>query len=549
MSIVYEGFTGPSYQLTNRWAGIERLVNWYTIPNETSEEKKYKMVLEPFPGNALFSALPVPAPFNQPCRGLIEVRGHVYGVNGNRVFAIKNTAVFVDIGKVENDGNPVSMVANGNGQTFIASGGKGYVIPNNAAANSLQGIADPAEFLGASYSTFQDGYIINIVPNSNKFQISGDDDTPLGDARIWDAANVSVQAGQADNLRAVISSREYVRLLGARRSQVYQNVGNAGIGGFPFQSYNETFIETGIAAPFSLVDLGESLIWIGEDARGQRACWRDPAFRPERVSTFAIEQFWQGYSRVDDAVAFAFIWKGHLMYQITFPSATVNTVTGAKIGATWVYDATASDLIQKPVWAERNYTDAYGYQMARSEQFHCYAFGKHLVGSTGIDGNPGAIYQYSDTQYYDCGTNTTGGQARQAIFRDRICPHLWGNYKRLIINRIEFELARGVGADGGNPLIWDEATMTWQDATFTWDNAFGENPDANPMLLLRWSNDGGNTWTPEQNIPVGRVGEYLKRVYWNRTGYARDRVFWVRCSNAVYWSILGAELDVIACGS
>lgn len=451
MSIDFAGFCGPSYQLTNRMATIERTVNWFTVPNEMQEEKKFRMALSPCPGNYQFSQLPVPSPFNQPNRGLLELRGKAFGVNGTVVFELKQDGSMVDIGRVINDGKPVSMVANGTGQIFIASGEQGYVIPPDPTPGSLLFVPH-GDFLGASYATFQDGYILVVTPNSNQFQVSGSDDFPLGDATKWSAANVSVQAGQADKLRAINSSREYVRLLGARRSQIYQDVGNSGIGGFPFQSYNETFIETGIAAAFSLADLGDSLIWIGEDARGQRACWRDHAFQPQRVSTFAVERFWQGYSRVDDAVAFPFIWLGHMLYQITFPSAVVDPVTGALHSATWVYDATASELIGRPIWTERSYQTALGYAEGRSEMFHCFCFGKHLVGSTGVDGNPGAIYQYAN-----------------------------------------------VGST-----------------------------NANPMLLLRWSNDGGNTYGVEQNLPLGLVGEYGKRVYWNRNGYARDRVYWTR---------------------
>ena len=530
MSEIFPGFVGPSYQLQDKYAAIERTVNWYLVANEAaSEEGKFRLALARSPGNGAFSALPVPVPFNQPCRGLLELRGTAYGVNGNVVFSIDQNGAFTLLGQLVSDGKPVSMVANGNGQIFIASAGYGYVIPNAPGPGSLIPIAT-SEFLGASFATFQDGYIIVLTPNSNQFQISGDDSTPLGDATIWSAANVSVQAGQADYLRAVISSREYLRLLGARRSQIYQDVGNNGIGNFPFQSYNETFIETGIAAPFSLVDMGASLIWMGEDARGQRACWRDAAFQPERISTFAVEQFWQRYSRVDDAVAFAYIWNGHLMYRITFPSAVVKDLLLPPVppnltSATWEYDATVSTLLGRPVWCERSYQSSLGYAEGRSELFHCFCYGKHLVGSGGVDGNPGAIYQMVDAPYTDCGTAVSGEQIQQQIVRDRITPHQWRNFNRRVYNRIQFEITRGIGLDGA-PVV-----------------------GVNPQLLLRWSNDGGQTWGSEQNIPVGLQGQYQTMVYWNRNGYARDRVYWVRATDPCAWGICNAMLDVTECAS
>lgn len=518
MSVLFENFTGPSYQLTNKRAAVERLVNWYCTPNETGgQENKYKIALDPSPSNAAFSTLPVPAPFNQPCRGLLELRGVAYGVNGNTVFSIDADGSYTYVGQVVNDGTPCSMVANGTGQIFIASAGSGYVIPDGGGFGSLIPVISGG-FLGATVATFQDGYILVITPDSNQFQISGSTTVPLGDATEWNAANVSIQAGQADKLKAIISSREYVRLLGDRRSQVYYNSGGA----FPFVSYNETFIETGIAAPFSLVDLGDSIIWVGQDARGQRACWRDAAFSPQRVSNFAIEQQWQQYVRVDDAVAFSYVWKGHLFYRVTFPSA-FQSLSGSFISATWEYDAMASTLLGRPTWSERQFLNAQAALVGRPEVFHCFAYGKHLVGSAGGDGNPGAIYQMSDTVYLDCGTDITGAQSQQAVVRDRICPHQWANNKRLIFNRIEFELARGVGLDGNPPVGVD------------------------PQILLRMSNDGGYTFGPEQQISAGRIGDVNRRVYFNRCGSGRDRVWWIRCSDPVYWGFIAAEIDASEC--
>jgi hypothetical protein len=530
MSQLLPQFIGPSSQLEAIQAAVQRTVNWYLTPNEhPPEESKFTFAAMPCPANAPFSPLPVPAPFNQWSRGLVELRGRAFGVNGTTVFEIDSTGAYIsNIGSVVADGSPVCMVPNGNGQIFICSGGLGYVIPPGAGSGSLIPITDP-NFLGASYATFQDGYILTVVPNSNSNQISGNDDTPIGDATLWDAANQIVQGGQADYQRAIISSREYVRLMGYRRSQVYQNVGANGIGGFPFQSYNETFIETGIAAPFSLIDIGDSLIWIGEDVRGMRACWRDPAFQPQRISDFGVERWWQKYSSVDDAMAFAFIWMGHLFYQVTFPSALV--VNGVKTSATWLYDATASALAGKPIWTERSYLANGGLQDAtsiapgRAEVTHCYAFGKHLVGSNGADGNPGAIYQYSDS-FLDCGADpVTQAQIAQPLICDRITPHLWLGEKRVIHNRIEFEVARGTG----NQIT----------------------PGVSPALLLRWSNDGGETFGTEWSLPTGKAGQYTIRVDLNRLGYSQHpgRVYWVRCADPVMNCLMNVSSDFFVCGS
>lgn len=521
----FPSFIGPSYQLENQYAAIERLVNSYLLANEAGrEETKFDFMTMPCPANAPFGTLPVPEEFAFPSRGSIEVRGRAFGVNGGRIFEINSAGNYIGLGYLV-DGGPVCMVPNGNGQVFISNGTAPAAVIKLSDSSVTMIPVTPEGYLGASYATFQDGYILAITPGTNQFQYSGDDDTPLGDATVWSAANVSIQAGQADYLSAILSSREYVRILGQRRSQVYQNVGANGIGGTPWQSYNETFIETGIGAPYSLVDLGESLVWVGQDARGQRACWRDGAFSPDRISTFAVEQFWQGYARVDDARAFSFIWMGHLFYQITFPSA-VDNGDGTFTARTWLYDATVSELTKRNIWSERTYTPPVtGIEQGRPEVTHCYAFGKHLVGSDGTDGNPGAIYQMANAGYLDCGKDgETGEQIQAPIVCDRISPHVYKVDQNVVHSRITFEVARGVG------------------------NGTDIEPGDNPQLLLRWSNDGGKTWGAEYSLPLGEQGQYIKRVYMNRLGYAPrgggGRVYWVRCTDPVFNSLISAQLDI-----
>ena len=91
----------------------------------------------------------------------------------------------------------------------------------------------------------------------------------------------------------------------------------------------------------------------------------------------------------------------------------------------------------------------------------------------------------------------------------------------MIFDRIEFSMAYGQGLDG------DIAAL-----------------GANPVLLLSWSNDGGQTFGTEYEIPVGKMGQFSLRVLMNRTGKARDRVFKVVCSDPIYWEFNSANLDV-----
>jgi len=59
---------------------------------------------------------------------------------------------------------------------------------------------------------------------------------------------------------------------------------------------------------------------------------------------------------------------------------------------------------------------------------------------------------------------------------------------------------------------------------------------------LRWSNDGGSTWSNEHWTTIGAVGRYKNRAIWRRLGMARDRIFEVSMTDPVKAVIVSANL-------
>jgi hypothetical protein len=64
-----------------------------------------------------------------------------------------------------------------------------------------------------------------------------------------------------------------------------------------------------------------------------------------------------------------------------------------------------------------------------------------------------------------------------------------------------------------------------------------------PQAMLRWSSDGGRTWSSESWAGIGRVGEYKARVRWRRLGRARDRVYELTISEPCKVVVLGASIQ------
>jgi hypothetical protein len=68
-----------------------------------------------------------------------------------------------------------------------------------------------------------------------------------------------------------------------------------------------------------------------------------------------------------------------------------------------------------------------------------------------------------------------------------------------------------------------------------------------PKFMLRWSDDGGHTWSNYHTASFGSIGQTSTRAIFRRLGMAvklRDRVYELSVSDPVKLAITGAMLDV-----
>ena len=66
---------------------------------------------------------------------------------------------------------------------------------------------------------------------------------------------------------------------------------------------------------------------------------------------------------------------------------------------------------------------------------------------------------------------------------------------------------------------------------------------------LRWSDDGGHTWSHYRARDAGQTGQTAKRVKWNQLGSTRrnsglDRIFEISSTDVMQVCLIGAELEV-----
>lgn len=66
---------------------------------------------------------------------------------------------------------------------------------------------------------------------------------------------------------------------------------------------------------------------------------------------------------------------------------------------------------------------------------------------------------------------------------------------------------------------------------------------SDPKIMMKYSDDGGRTWSNELWRSLGKVGEYKTRVVWRKLGSSKDRVYQVSGSDPVFIQINEAYLN------
>ena len=336
---------------------------------------------------------------------------------------------------------------------------------------------------------FCDGFFIVLIANSQQIFAS----SPL-DANTWPGASAAIVSVFSDNVLAMKVNQRQIWLLGLKAGVVYYDSGAIP---FPFDVVPGGFIEQGIIAMDSLVKLDNSLFWLGGDERGDLIAWRASGYTPIRVSNHAVENAWQNFATAADARAYSYQDRGHSFWVIYFPTAN----------QTWVYDVATGN------WHNRGFLTPAGMINAHHSQNHAFIFGKHLVG----DWATGNIYDMNINYFDDAGT---------PIKRIRRAPHISTENQWMFHHNLELSLEAGVGPI---PPLLD-----------------GNGVPRGPQVMLRWSDDGGHTWSNEQMASAGQAGEYLKRVIWRRLGRTRDRVYEISTTDSVAWRLIDAYLKADA---
>jgi len=257
--------------------------------------------------------------------------------------------------------------------------------------------------------------------------------------------------------------------------------------GDPFARYQNVFFDkVGCGARGTPLVTPEGLVWL--DNHFRVVCVPVGTYQVIPKSTFQIDYQIKQLTTKSDARAYWYQGEGHTFYVLTFPTEDktfeLNLTTG-------FFNTRASDADD------------------HRHRGNCSAFfnGKWIVG----DYENGKLYEIDYDTFTENSLAMRAIRRGQAVHQDR---------ERLSHYELEIEFEAGIGLITGQ--------------------------GSDPQAMLRYSDDGGHTWSNERWKSIGKIGEYSKRVKWNRLGQSRSRIYEVVVSDPVKRNIINAYLSADA---
>lgn len=366
-------------------------------------------------------------------------------------------------------------------QMFIACNGPSFIY--NATTEEFAQIADP-DFPGAVTVGYLDGYFVFNEPESQKVWV-----TSLLDGTAIDPLEFASAEGSPDLLVALVVDHREAWLFGTNSVEVWYD---AGATDFPLQRIQGAFNEIGLAAAYSVAKLDNGLFWLGADSRGQGIVYRSNGYTGKRISTHAVEWQIQQYGDISNTIGYTYQQDGHSFYVLVFPDHDT----------TWVYD------VSTELWHER-------------AGFHEGQFVRHR-GNCQMAYNGEVVigdFENSNVYAFDLNVYADNGSIQRWLRSWRALPTGKNDLNRTAQHTLQLDCETGVGLNTGQ--------------------------GSDPQVMLRWSDDGGHTWSNEHWSSMGKIGQYGYRAFWRRLGMTmkiRDRVYEVSGTDPVKIAITGAEL-------
>lgn len=295
--------------------------------------------------------------------------------------------------------------------------------------------------------------------------------TGLNDGASINGLDFATAEGSPDGLLGGFAHGSELWLFGFKTIEVWALLSSPPATGSPFARQTSSWINKGCLSFASVVQADNTLFWVGDD----RIVYRNANYTPMRISHEGVERAITAAADPSSIRGGTYTIDGHAFYVISCPEFT------------WVYD------IKEGRWHERKSKNLSRW---KADVF-LNAFGKWLVGTVD-DGN-----------LYEIDMDTTLEGSDLMVITMRSLP-MGASPDRAIVFTAELDLITG------------RASLT------------GTVPQTDPFCELKYSDDGGATWSMPRQLELGEQGQYSRRCRTHRlgrTGAKWGRVWELKCSD------------------
>jgi hypothetical protein len=351
------------------------------------------------------------------------------------------------------------------------------------------------KYNGTTVSTVSQSVVSNpksIAYINKQFIITGDNglwaSSDVGDGSTYNALNFAEAETRPDPLVRDYIFNQVAYLAGSETIDPWRNTGS---GNPPFSRQDTPLVNLGLLGKHAITNTKKYMYLLSPDKKIYQII--GVSFRP--VSTHSISREIELMIDASDCIASTYTYDGQEFVILAFSNGN----------KTFVYSETYD------YWFTLSSGQDYDRWLPNSV-FYCY--GKWLT-SDRLNGN-----------VYELDRDTYTHNSDYAI-RTRTLPSITGELirkpgKRVMVSRLRIDMQVGVGLVTGQGV--------------------------NPVVMCEWSNDGGHTWGVQSFVEFGEMGNYTKLVTFDQfiTGYEiRARI---RCSDPVYLSVSGAEVEMREAG-
>ncbi len=449
------------------------------FPERGGKQSKSSAILRRTPGLKLELTL---------TNGTGGIRG-MYEASNGRAFMIRGRSfVEIDADNVETLRGTLSSSSPDFGRVSMTDNGTDVVVADGTllhsftfSTNNLAVITDADAPDKSPVVDFADSYVFGFDPDATN--LGAWRHSATGVATNWENADEYNADGSPDALVSLKVLNRQLWLFGSKSFEVWYDTGSSTLGE-TWARISGTERNIGAASAHAVSTINGKIIWLGASKAGENIVWiANEGYSPVRVSNRAIESQIAGFSQVDDAWSYTFVYQGHFFYCITFQ-------TGNK---TFLYDITENEWVNWGYWNSTN-----NKQERHLAANHMYFNRKNYVG----DYNNGKVYSLDKSTYTDNG---------EAIVWERYFPHFENLKEHIFWYALHLDVLTG------------SALLTGQGS--------------DPIIQIRWSDDGGRVFGNWHQMDLGDRSEYNTRMVIRMMGSSRDRVYHIRSSEPIPMSI------------